>query len=195
LRRAGPLDDAPTYPEALTLLARSARAGKVQAQVALELKANPDTSTGPNALVFGTVTGKQHSPSNVRRMMRNVVERANERLLEAGEAPLPRLTPHSLRRTFASVMFALNVSLPDVMADGGWADSKTPLTVYAHAMRRDDGENGRLRALVEGAQMEGLGTSANSEADAPSDTRAGIGGGVPLLERVCRRWAVLGSNQ
>jgi Arc/MetJ-type ribon-helix-helix transcriptional regulator len=36
LRRAGPLDEAPTYPESLLLLARSARAGKVQAQVALE---------------------------------------------------------------------------------------------------------------------------------------------------------------
>ena len=55
------------------------------------------------------------------------------------------------------------MSLPDVVADGGWADSKTPLTVYGHAMRRDDGENDRLRALVEGAQMDGLGTSANSE--------------------------------
>ena len=36
LRRAGPLDEEPTYGEALVLLARSARAGKVQAQVALE---------------------------------------------------------------------------------------------------------------------------------------------------------------
>lgn len=36
LRRSGPLDDAPSYTEALLLLARSARAGKVQAQVALE---------------------------------------------------------------------------------------------------------------------------------------------------------------
>jgi hypothetical protein len=36
LRRAGPLDEEPTYSEALVLLARSARAGKVQAQVALE---------------------------------------------------------------------------------------------------------------------------------------------------------------
>jgi integrase len=79
-------------------------------------------------------------------MMRNVVEWANERLLEAGEAPLPRLTPDSLRRTFASVIFALNVSLPDAMADGGWADSKIPLTVHSHAMRRDDRETvcGRL---------------------------------------------------
>jgi hypothetical protein len=36
LRRSGPLDDQPSYSEALLLLARSARAGKVQAQVALE---------------------------------------------------------------------------------------------------------------------------------------------------------------
>lgn len=36
LRRSGPLDDEPSYGEALGLLARSARAGKVQAQVALE---------------------------------------------------------------------------------------------------------------------------------------------------------------
>jgi Arc/MetJ-type ribon-helix-helix transcriptional regulator len=36
LRRAGPLDEEPSYAEALVLLARSARAGKVQAQVALE---------------------------------------------------------------------------------------------------------------------------------------------------------------
>jgi Arc/MetJ-type ribon-helix-helix transcriptional regulator len=36
LRRSGPLDEAPTYAESLLLLARSARAGRVQAQVALE---------------------------------------------------------------------------------------------------------------------------------------------------------------
>jgi integrase len=94
----------------------------------LELKAGPAASTDPDALVFGTVTGHQHSPSNVRRMMRHVVKRADERLGEVGEAPLPRITPHSLRRTYASVQFALGVSLPTVMADGGWADSKTPLT-------------------------------------------------------------------
>jgi hypothetical protein len=47
----------------------------------------------------------------------------------------------------------------------GWSDSKTPLTVYGDAMRRDDGENERLRALVEGADLEGLGTSAQSNPD------------------------------
>jgi Arc/MetJ-type ribon-helix-helix transcriptional regulator len=46
LRRAGPLDEGPTYPEALLLLAKSARAGKVQAQVALE-RALRDSEGGP----------------------------------------------------------------------------------------------------------------------------------------------------
>lgn len=36
VHRSGPVDEQPSYPEALRLLARSARAGKVQAQVALE---------------------------------------------------------------------------------------------------------------------------------------------------------------
>lgn len=38
LRRAGPLDDAPTYAEVVILLARSARAGKVEAQSPLNAR-------------------------------------------------------------------------------------------------------------------------------------------------------------
>lgn len=34
------------------------------------------------------------------------------------------------------------------MADGGWTDPKVPLSIYAHAMRRDPDENERLRAQV-----------------------------------------------
>ena len=41
LRRAGQLDEQPSYEEAVLLLARSARAGKVQAQVALERALRP----------------------------------------------------------------------------------------------------------------------------------------------------------
>jgi Arc/MetJ-type ribon-helix-helix transcriptional regulator len=48
LRRAGPLDEEPTYGEALVLLARSARGGKVQAQVAL-LRALRDAESADDA--------------------------------------------------------------------------------------------------------------------------------------------------
>jgi integrase len=118
----------------------------------LEHKANAE-KVDQDALVFGTASGKPHAQSNVRRTMANVVKRANERLDDAGQAPLPRLSPHALRRTFASVMFALGESIPVVMADGGWADPKVALTVYAHAMRRDDADNEALRALVGGSDL------------------------------------------
>lgn len=58
-------------------------------------------------------------------------------------------------------MFALGESIPIVMAEGGWADPKVALTVYAHAMRRDDAENEALRALVEGSPIGSSGSSRN----------------------------------
>ena len=68
----------------------------------------------PDALVFATPTGRPHSPSNIRRrVLVKAIERANERLAEAREAPLPEgLTPHSLRRTFASLLYAIGSRRP-----------------------------------------------------------------------------------
>jgi ribbon-helix-helix CopG family protein len=52
LRQAGPLDEAPTYEESVRLLAQSARAQKVQAQVALEraLREEKDRGGGETEL-------------------------------------------------------------------------------------------------------------------------------------------------
>jgi integrase len=124
------------------------------------LKAREDAS--PAALVFPTSTGKPISPSNVRnRVLAKAVSRANERLGDIGEPPLPAgLTPHSLRRTFASLLYAIGEPAPVVMQELGHTHPGLALRIYAAAMRRDDDENGRLRALIEG----GLGTSANSDA-------------------------------
>jgi integrase len=105
--------------------------------------------------------------------MSKVVERANERLDERGESPLPRVSPHALRRTWASVMFALAESIPVVMADGGWSDPKVVLTVYAHSMRRDDAENAALQALVEGAPIGSNGSGADSTPSG-SDVQAAL---------------------
>lgn len=62
--------------------------------------------------MFATASDKPHAQSNVRRTMGNVVKRANERLEDAGQAPLPHLSPHALRRTFASVMFVRGEPIP-----------------------------------------------------------------------------------
>jgi integrase len=110
------------------------------------------TDRGAEALVFPTSRGRALSQSNVRsRILAKAVERANKGLAEDDDPPLPDgLTPHSLRRTFASMLYALGESPAVVMAEMGHTDPALALRIYAQAMRRDPGENDRLRALVEG---------------------------------------------
>src|SRR5215207_7007558 len=119
------------------------------------------TPAGPESLVFPTLTGKRMSPSNVRnRVLARAVARANERLAETREAPLPdRLTPHSLRRTFASLLYAIGEDPGVVMDEMGHTDPELALRIYRQSMRRDDGENDRLRTLIEA----GLVTSDHSD--------------------------------
>ena len=51
------------------------------------------------------------------------------------------------------------------MQEMGHTDPALALSIYAHAMRRDDGENERLRALIDGVEIDALGTSAQSTGD------------------------------
>ena len=118
------------------------------------LLAHKPLDASPDAYVFATGQGKRLHSSNVRvRVLAKAVERANERLEEAGDPPLPRLTPHGLRRTFASLLYGIGEASPVVMAELGHTDPGLALSIYAQAMRRDDGENDRLRALVGGGLL------------------------------------------
>jgi integrase len=103
-------------------------------------------------LVFPTSRGQTTNPSNVRnRVLTKAVERANQRRLEDDLAPLPEgLTPHSLRRTFCSLLLAIGVPPQVVMEQMGHTDPKLTLKVYAQVMRRSDHERERLDALVNG---------------------------------------------
>jgi integrase len=118
---------------------------------ALKAKSQPE----PYDLVFGTARGKQQSPSNIRRrVLDRSRERADQLLKEQKASPLPgRLTPHSLRRTFASLLFALGYSAPEVMEQLGHTDARLTLRIYAKATRQQAGERKRLRALVEGRPL------------------------------------------
>ena len=46
------------------------------------------------------------------------------------------------------------------------------LAIYAHAMRRDDGDNARLRALVNGESFGSFGSAAATEPATESMERA-----------------------
>ena len=99
---------------------------------------------GQTAFVFGTSEGKRQSPGNVRvRVLAKALERANEALAEREEAPLPPMAPHALRRSFASLLYAIGEAPPVVMAEMGHTDPALALAIYAQAMRREEGENER----------------------------------------------------
>jgi integrase len=136
--------------------------------VALKARTHPDRS----ALVFGTSRGGKDSPSNVRRRkLAKAVERADANLAKEDRAPLPdKLTPHSLRRTFASLLVALGRDPRYVMAQMGHTDPSLTLRVYAREMAREDGERERLRALVNGeapATYEGMPSASNGLSASP----------------------------
>jgi integrase len=111
-----------------------------------------------DALAFATSTGRRQGATNIRRrVLAKAVERANEQLAKQRIEPLPQgLTPHSLRRTFASLLFALGETPPYVMAQMGHTTPNLTLAIYARQMDRRDGEPERLKALVEGRDLPSL---------------------------------------
>jgi len=79
------------------------------------------------------------------------IESANKELAKADGELIPvKLTPHSLRRTSASILLAVGEPAPDVMQQMGHTTAELTLAIYGRAMNRRDGEPDRLRALVHG---------------------------------------------
>ena len=106
--------------------------------------------SAPAAYLFPSGTGKQQRPENIRgRVMKLSVRRADENLDDEDRAPLPAgLTPHSLRRTYISLLLATGYEVPYVMAQAGHRDPKVTLGIYAKVMYREAGGRERLAALI-----------------------------------------------
>ncbi len=121
-----------------------------------------------DAYVFATRSGGRLSPDNFRsRVLRAAVKLADERLDAEGLAPLPeKLTPHSLRRTFCSLLYALGEDPGVVMDEMGHTNPALALRVYRQAMRRGEDEKAQLRALVEGSQLAVIGRRATEAGSA-----------------------------
>jgi integrase len=106
----------------------------------------------PDAFVFQTRAGKRPSGDNIRsRVLKAAVKRASEDCIKQGRPPLPDgLTPHSLRRTFASVLYAVGEDPGVIMDEMGHSDPALALRVYRQSMRRDEDEKTRLRSIIDG---------------------------------------------
>jgi integrase len=135
------------------------------------------------AYVFGTRSGARMGPDNFRNRVlghpaivvdgeqqkagTGAVGLANKRLEAEGRPPLPdKLTPHSLRRTFCSLLYALGESPAVVMRQVGHTDPALALRVYEQSMEGDENEREALKALVEGGDWAHRGTLDDQRATA-----------------------------
>src|SRR4051812_30026777 len=120
----------------------------------------------PGDLVFSTSTGRPDNRNNVRRrVLVRAVERANQRITEEGGCDrLPDgLSPHALRRSFASWLVAEGEDPAYVMAQLGHTDPKMTLGLYAkalkskrrrpHARRAEQAQGGQLDPAANGHGM------------------------------------------
>jgi integrase len=90
----------------------------------------------PEDFVFGTRTGRQDSRNNVRRrVLLRAVDRANETRGEEGRELPTGLSPHALRRSFASFLVAEGEDPAYVMQQLGHTDPKMTLGLYARALK------------------------------------------------------------
>ena len=84
---------------------------------------------------FSTRNGTRQHPDNIRsRLLAGVLERANELLADAGERPIGHMTPHTLRRTFASLLAEIGVSPRRAMYLLGHTDPKFTMRVYQQVL-------------------------------------------------------------
>ena len=91
----------------------------------------------PDAYVFATESGRPRDKENIsRRVLGPTVKRANDLRAERDLPPLPKVTPHALRRTYISLMIEAGAPLPYVMSQVGHADSRTTLEIYAQVQKR-----------------------------------------------------------
>jgi integrase len=96
-------------------------------------------STEGDDLIFPTATGAARDRGNLeKRVLAPAVREADRDRSLRDLPPLPaQLTPHSLRRTFISMLLAHRVPLPTVQREVGHKDARTTLEIYAQVMDTD----------------------------------------------------------
>lgn len=106
-------------------------------------------AAGLNDLVFPTATGRRRDKDNLRnRVVAPTVREANRARQARGLLPLSSgLTPHSLRRTFISLLLASGRPVPYVQRQAGHKDARTTLNIYAQVIDTDFGARERLEWL------------------------------------------------
>jgi integrase len=132
-----------------------------------ELKVHKATARfdQPADFVFATRNGTARNRSNVtRQILAKAIERANKTRVKAELSAIEGVTNHSLRRTYASLLYEAGASPAYVMAQMGHTSSALALEVYTKVMERKRDTGARMDALIQGADWAQMGTNgAESE--------------------------------
>lgn len=92
---------------------------------------------GPRAFLFPTMKGGRRDPNRLNdRIVQKVAARASSNRSECGLSELGQVTPHTLRRTYASLAIAAGRDPKFVMGQLGHTDPEFTLRVYAQMMAR-----------------------------------------------------------
>jgi integrase len=121
----------------------------------------------PTDYVFATSSGRADTSSNVAKRLKRTVERANGALAGQQTAVIPtELSPHSLRRTFASLLYLRGENPVYVMHQMGHTDPKLALRIYTRVMgqQRRRGPGVRLTGVLDGARWVQTAADPGSEA-------------------------------
>ena len=101
--------------------------------------------TGPDDHLIQNLRGGRIDRQRVGEIVKEAAQAASEKMVQQGRPPLPRVTPHSLRRTYISIaLLANNSDIKWVMSQVGHANSKMTMDVYAQVqqrVKRDHGAN------------------------------------------------------
>jgi Phage integrase family len=97
---------------------------------------NPDAGT-PVFLSNHAGRVRRQSAANVARRLKTAIRHANKRLRDLGiEEISERVTPHSLRRTYASLRAASGDDPAYIAEQLGHSDARFTLVVYTKAVKR-----------------------------------------------------------
>ena len=119
---------------------------------------------GLDNYVIQNSRGGRVTRQRVAAIIREAAHEARGERAKRGLPPLPRTTPHSLRRTYISIALrANNYDVKFVMGQVGHADSKMTLDVYAQLEQRAKRDHGAwFDELMRGEEEDPSGEAAPS---------------------------------
>jgi integrase len=119
----------------------------------------------PSDPVFATRTGSRQTATNVDHRLKAAIKAANVRLDELGIEPISeRVSPHSLRRTYASVRAAAGDHPVYIAEQLGHEDPGFTFRVYQRAVKRRDRLTGDyLEAFDQALEWAAMGSESREE--------------------------------